>query len=187
MRRRTVLSAVGATAGAVATAGCLTGGSDDDSTAAGDDTSASAAGTAAATTALGDDGGEDANGDGTKSDADAGGSANVDFEASVVRIEKCSATCRTLTYALENRGADPAPDVVVRIRVFTGGEKVWDEERSVGGIDAGDERPDISRDIDVGLLGGGKIKRNDGEVDIRLTARAAGVSETFAFERTLDV
>jgi len=114
-------------------------------------------------------------------------SADVDFEASVEAVEKCSKTCRTLTYALQNRGADPAPDVTVRIQVFTDGEEIWDKDQSVGTLDARSQRSGITRDIDVGLLGGQKIKSNDGEVVIELTPQAAGVSETFTFERTLDV
>ena len=102
-------------------------------------------------------------------------------------VERCGTTCRTLTYALENRGTDPAPDVVVRIRVLTGGKTVWDEEQAVGSVDAGETRAGIGRDIDVGPLGGQKIKSNDGEGVIELTPRAAGVSETFTFERTLYV
>lgn len=196
MRRRRLLSAVGAATAVAAAAGCLTDGSDDEPTAPDEDSGAATTATTAdgSTTASdGDAGGADGGGDGatTSEDASSGdgsdGSANVDFEATVERVEKCSATCRTLTYALENRGTDAAPDVVVRIRVFTGGKKVWDKEQAVGSIDAGGTLSGISRDIDVGLLGGRKIKSNDGEVVIKLTPRAAGVSETFTFERTLDV
>ncbi|MFC6954493.1 hypothetical protein [Halorubellus litoreus] len=197
MRRRKLMAAVGSTATVAATAGCLTGGNDDeDTTAAGDDSGAAtnASNADGSTTASdGDGAGADEEGDGatTSEDASSGdgsdGSANVDFEATVERVETCSATCRTLTYALENRGTDVAPDVVVRIRVFTGGKKVWDEEQAVGSIEAGSTLSGIGRDIDVGLLGGQKIKSNDGEVVIKLTPRAAGVSETFTFERTLDV
>jgi len=75
----------------------------------------------------------------------------------------------------------------VRIRVFTGGEKIWDEKQAVGTVEAQSQRTGISRDIDVGLLGGRKIQNNDGEVTIKLTPTAAGVSETFTYERTLDV
>lgn len=195
MRRRKLLSAVGFTTAVTATAGCLTGGSDDDSTAAGDGNGGSTARPDAdgSTTTPQDDGeSDDDREDAPTGEDDSGGeestgSADVDFEATVERVETCGTTCRTLTYALENRGTDPAPDVVVRIRVFTGGKKIWDKEQVVGSIGAGETRSGISRDIDVGLLGGRKIKSNDGEVVIELTPRAAGVSETFTFERTLDV
>jgi hypothetical protein len=114
-------------------------------------------------------------------------STDVDFEAAVEAVAECGRTCPTLTYAIQNQGTDRTPDVTVGIRVFTGRKKVWDEDQNVGTIAARSRRTGITRDIDVGLLDGQQIESNDGEVTIELTAEAAGSSETFEFQRTLDV
>jgi archaellum component FlaG (FlaF/FlaG flagellin family) len=145
------------------------GGGDDESTVAGEG---------------GGDDGSTAAGEGDGSD---GGAVDVDFGADVESIEKCSTTCRTLTYAIENRGTDAASDVVVGIEVFTGGENVYDQEQDVGTVHASSRRTGITRDIDVGLLDAQNIKSNDGEIRIELTSTAGAVSETFEFEATLDV
>lgn len=187
MRRRTVVSAVASAVGAGATAGCLT---NDGSSGATDDGNSGEQETLADTATA--DGGDGSTGTGDGSGTEAGGgtdegSADVDFGAEVESIEKCGTTCRTLTYALRNTGADAAADVVVGIRVFTGGENVYDEDQAVGTIDASSQRTGITRDIDVGLMGAQNIKSNDGEIRIELAPAAGGVSETFEFEATLDV
>lgn len=178
-----MVSAVASAVGVGTTAGCLSSdgssGTNDDGE-SGDqeslaDTTAADGGGGAGTTEGGDGGGGD------------DGPADVDFGAEVESIEKCSTTCRTLTYALRNRGSDAAADVVVGVRVFTGGENVYDEEQVVGTVDAGSQRTGITRDIDVGLMGAQSIKSNDGEIRIELTPTAGEVSETFEFEATLDV
>lgn len=193
MKRRSLLSRVGGIGAVTAVAGCLSGGGDE-GTGTGDAgeqetlepvTSETAASTDTASTTESE---ETSGSDETEVTATATVDApDVNFQTEVENIEKCAKTCRTLTYAVQNRGAETAPDVVVRIRVLTGGEKVYDEKQSVGTIEARSQRTGITRDIDVGLLGGRKIQNNDGEVTIKLTPTAAGVSETFTYERTLDV
>lgn len=183
VRRRTVVSAVASAAGLGATAGCLTSDGSSGTTDGGSGGEQETLEDTATDEGEGDDGTTEA-GDGGGSDD---GAADVDFDAAVESIEKCSTTCRTLTYALKNRGSDAASDVVVAIQVFTGGESVYDEPQDVGTIDASSQRTGITRDIDVGLMGAQTIKSNDGEIRIELTPTAGAVSETFEFEATLDV
>lgn len=189
MKRRTLLSRLGGIGAVTTVAGCLTGGGDTTETGDSGEQETLASATSETTRAETTSGGSTESGGEATATATAtdGASADVDFETAVDNIEKCSKTCRTLTYAVQNRGSENAPDVVVRIQVFTGGEQIWDENQSVGSIESQSQRTGISRDIDVGLFGGRKIQNNDGEVTIKLTPEAAGVSETFTYERTLDV
>jgi hypothetical protein len=113
--------------------------------------------------------------------------ATIEFDATIEQITSCGTTCRTLQYAIINRGEKDAPDVTVHIEVHTGGEKIWDNDQDIDDVGARSQRTGIIRDIDVGLGGGNKIKSNDGEVLIVLTPHSDGVSETFEFEETLDV
>lgn len=195
MKRRTLLSRLGGTTAVTAVAGCLTGSGETTETGdAGEQETLepipSESATTTEPTATATSGSEEATSDGTASEEPATATAetpDIAFRTAIETIEKCSKTCRTLTYAVQNRGTEAAPDVSVRIRVFTGGNEVWDKNQSVGTVDARSQRTGISRDIDVGLLGGRKIQNNDGEVTIKLTPQSAGVSKTFTYERTLDV
>lgn len=193
-----------------ATAGCITGGGGDedageaetlppatDEPTDSDDSSNDDADDTA--TASNDDGGgstatESSDGDsGTEAPTDeptataTSEPATIEFDATIEQITSCGSTCRTLQYAIINRGQRDAPDVTVNIEVHTGGEKIWDNDQDIDDVDARSQRTGITRDIDVGLGGGNKIKSNDGEVLIVLTPRSEGVSETFEFEETLDV
>jgi archaellum component FlaG (FlaF/FlaG flagellin family) len=113
--------------------------------------------------------------------------ADIQWDAAVENIEKCGRTCRTLTYTLKNLGSDPAPSVMVGIEVFTGGNSIWNKDQDIGEVGAKTKRTGISKDIDVGLLGGQKIKSNDGKITVELTPKDEDVSKTFTFEATLDV
>lgn len=199
MKRRTVLTA--AVAGAAGLSGCLstiTGGGGGGSTPSQETleptsgptaTDTAAAKTAedtttadASTTGDGSDGGTTTGTAGEDATA-----PDVEFDASVDDIQECGRTCRALFYTVSNRGTDDAASVGVRIRVFTGGGKVYDEVQDIGPLDARSKRDGIKKQIDVGLGGAAKIKNNDGAVTIELRpAAASGVSETFTFERTLE-
>lgn len=194
MKRRTLLTA--GVVGAASVSGCLgiiTGGGGGGSTPAqetleptGTDT---AADTASATdSASGTDTASATDtATGTSTGTASGATPDIDFQASVENIEKCGRTCRTLFYTVVNRGNDDAAGVGVRIRVFTGGDKVYDEVQEIGPLDARSKREGIEKGIDVGLGGAAKIKSNDGEVTIELRPEAdSGVSEQFSFDRTLD-
>lgn len=205
MKRRTLLSRVGGIGAVTAVAGCLTGGGEGTGTGdAGEqetlepltsETTASAESTETASATETSVDGETETASATETSANeetetataTSEGPDIKFQTAVENIEKCAKTCRTLTYTVQNRGSGPAPDVLVRIRVSTGGEQVYDEEQLVGTIESRSQRTGITRDIDVGVLGGRKIRNNDGEVTIELTPKAAGVSETFSYERTLDV
>jgi hypothetical protein len=207
MERRKLLASAGGVVGTVTFAGCITGNSGDPDaggtgeeetlppmtdteTAASTATSADDSGDPTATT--GDDGtasgGEDTQtATAEPTETATAEPAQIDFDAEVEEITKCGQTCRKLKYAIINLGQKDAPGVTVRIRIYTGGDKIWDSPQNVGDLSARSQRTGITRDIDVGLSGANKIKGNDGEIRIKLTPQSDGVSETFTFEATLDV
>ena len=115
-------------------------------------------------------------------------SGSVAFDLELGATSECGRTCRTVTYTLRNVGDRDAASVTVGVRVFTGGDRVFDGHHEVGEVPAGEARAGLSKDVDVGLLDGRKVLNNDGRVTIRLTPEAAsGASERFEFERRLDL
>mgnify|MGYP006286650631 CR=1 FL=1 len=112
----------------------------------------------------------------------------IQFHAQIDSISKCGRTCRSLKYTVQNQGLKSANDVSVDIKVFTGGEEVYDTTQSIEDVTKRTELSGITHTIDVGIGGGSKIKGNDGQVTIKITPRSAdGTSDTFSFDRTLDV
>jgi outer membrane murein-binding lipoprotein Lpp len=112
----------------------------------------------------------------------------IRFNAELNSLTKCGTTCREIAYKIQNTGRAAADGVTVRIRVQTGGEQVYSETQSIDSIPGRAQKSGIVHQIDVGIGGGSKIKSNDGEVILFLEPEAGnGESETFSFERTLDV
>jgi hypothetical protein len=185
-RRRTLLACLAA----VATAGCssLDGGGS-----AGTPTATGTPDGTPEPTATPDDGGTatPAGGDATATPeptATATPAGSVAFAVELGETSECGRTCRTVTYTLGNTGDRDAADVTVGVHVFTGGDRVFDGSHEVGSVPAGEERSGLSKDVDVGLFGGRKVLGNDGQVTVELTPEAgSGASETFTFERQLDL
>lgn len=112
----------------------------------------------------------------------------VKFDAKIDSISKCGRTCRTLKYTIQNRGQVVASNVSVQVQVFTKGEKVYQDMQTIGKVGSRSQLTKLTHEIEVGFGGGSKIKNNDGKVVIKLTPKSSsGTSNTFAFDRTLDV
>lgn len=196
MERRKLLANVVGTVGIAGFAGCLTGSDGGEEDAGEQETLEPATDEETTADTDGSDDSDDSNdetatanedGDETATETTTEEPATIEFDAEVEEINKCGETCRELVYALLNRGDKTASDVTVNIKIFTDGEKLWDNDQEVGELGAQSKRSGILREIDVGLSGGRKIKSNDGDIVIELTPSSDGVSETFEFEATLDV
>jgi hypothetical protein len=113
---------------------------------------------------------------------------SVQFNAELNSMTECGTTCREIDYTIQNTGKAVAEGVTVRIRVRTGGDEVYNKTQSIDNIPSRAQKSGIIHQIDVGIGGGSNIKSNDGEVTLFLEPEASsGASETFSFERTLDV
>lgn len=183
MRRRALLATL-----AAATAGCTDGPGDGGTPEPTPEQDTLAPETDATATDTATPGGATDTDGSTPSDTPTATPERVRFDAEIEQITECGFTCRTLTYTIQNHGAGTAAGVEVGIRVFTGGEQVYEDSQTVGDIDARSQRTGVSKDVDPGLGAGRKIKSNDGQVVVELTPRAeGGAAATFSFDRQLDV
>jgi hypothetical protein len=113
---------------------------------------------------------------------------SVQYNVELNSMAECGTTCREIDYTVQNTGRATAESITVRIRVQTGGDEVYNETQSIDNIPGRAQKSGIVHRIEVGIGGGTTIKSNDGEVTLFLEPEADdGTSETFSFERTLDV
>ncbi|MBX0322939.1 hypothetical protein EGH21_07850 [Halomicroarcula sp. F13] len=104
------------------------------------------------------------------------------FTIDIRSIEKCGETCRDVTVAITNNGGNARENVTVTTNIYAGNDTVWNAEESVGTLASDASRTETKR-IDVGLVGGAKIKQNDGEITIETVVRWEGGSATFSERR----
>ncbi|MFB6154466.1 MAG: hypothetical protein ABEJ22_01130 [Haloferacaceae archaeon] len=93
-------------------------------------------------------------------------------------IETCGNTCRDVTVTLTNNGGNARSNVTVTTTMYAGNDSVWTGEESVGTLDA-DESTTRTQRVDVGYVGGAKIKQNGGTVTVVTVVRWDGGSATF--------
>ena len=123
------------------------------------------------------------------SESDAGGSANGPdhvrpFTVSVDRVEECGNTCRDVTASLTNNGGNPRESVTVTTEIYAGEDRVWKGGRDLGTL-APDETETRTHRVDVGYLGGAKIKGNGGTVTVVTTVDWSDGSATYREQRTV--
>jgi hypothetical protein len=164
-------------------AGPFGGGSDAPSTATpaepADDDGSSAA----------DDGSSDADDDGGdgSSAADDEGDGSSDrparpFTIDTKQIEQCGNTCRDVTVSLTNNGNHARQGITVTTKMYTGGDRIWTGEESVGTLSAEESTIRTAR-VKIGFVDAAKVKQNGGTVTIETVVRWNGGSETFREQR----
>ncbi|QIO21746.1 hypothetical protein [Haloarcula sp. JP-L23] len=104
------------------------------------------------------------------------------FTIDVRNIETCGNTCRDVTVKITNNGGNPRENISVTTTIYTGNSSVWEGEESVGTLGP-DESSTKTKRIDVGFVGGGKIKQNDGKILIETVVHWDGGSATFSERR----
>lgn len=122
--------------------------------------------------------------DSTPTATESGTASAVQFDFTVREITECGRTCRDVTAALQNRGEANATDVVVRTELYTDGDRIWEDEESVGTIAAGEEYETTKR-VELGYGGALKVQNNDGQVTIRVTVRHADGVQRFERNETV--
>lgn len=104
------------------------------------------------------------------------------FTLDIRDIQECGRTCRDVTVALTNNGGNPRENVTVTTTIYAGEDAVWEGEEPVGTLDS-DETTVRTERVDVGLVGGAKIERNDGRVTIETVVRWDGGSASYHEQR----
>lgn len=104
------------------------------------------------------------------------------FTIDIRNIEKCGETCRDVTVEITNNGGNARENITVTTNIYAGNDSVWNAEESTGPL-ASDESVTETKRIDVGLVGGAKIKQNDGKIRIETIVRWDGGSATFSERR----
>ncbi|GAA0191499.1 hypothetical protein [Halobaculum roseum] len=129
----------------------------------------------------GDDGGE-----GTASDG-SGGDSLPPYTFAVTSIEECGQTCRDVTVRLDNNRDETATGISVYTRIFAGnstasGDKVWEEKRDVGSLEAGGSTTETSR-VKLSYSEGYQVQQEDGWITILTTVESDDVTITFKERR----
>lgn len=104
------------------------------------------------------------------------------FSIDIRKIEQCGNTCRDVTVSITNNGGNARENVTVTTNIYTGNDSVWHGEEAAGTL-ASDETLTRTKRIQVGVVGGAKIKRNDGKILIETVVRWDGGSATFSERR----
>lgn len=116
-----------------------------------------------------------------------GNSASVeidDLELAIEEVGECGVTCRNVTYVLTNPTETSVTDLTADITLVSGGTTVWENERSLGYVQAGDEvtlTDEVSLDRDQMA----RILENDWEVTINVRLQSANETRTISFDREL--
>ena len=133
----------------------------------------------------GDDSGTDD--EGTASDG-AGDTESVPpYTFAVEAIEECGQTCRDVTVRLDNNRNETGTGVSVYTRIFAGnstdsGDKVWEERRDVGTLEAGRSATETSR-VELSYSEGYQVQQADGWITILTTVESDDVTITFRERR----
>lgn len=110
------------------------------------------------------------------------------FTMSVESIEECGRTCRDVTATLWNRQGRTAAGVVVQTTVHAGestdGDVIWEGDREVGSLEAGESTTDTTR-MKLGLFDAAKVQSADGHITIVVVVE--GDRESVRFVRHRDV
>lgn len=104
------------------------------------------------------------------------------FSIDIRNIQQCGETCRKVTVRVRNNGGNPRENVTVTTNIYAGEDVVWDGAESPGTL-AADEAVTRTKRIDVGLVGGAKIERNDGMITVETVVRWDDGSATFRERR----
>lgn len=100
------------------------------------------------------------------------------FSFDVRAVEPCGTTCRDVTVMLTNNGGKPREDVAVATTISAGDDRVWSGETSVGTLGPRESTTRTQR-VDVGFVGGARIRRNGGVATVRAVVRWSEGSATF--------
>lgn len=136
----------------------------------------------------GSSGGDDDGGEGTASDG-SGGDSLPPYTFAVTSIEECGQTCRDVTVRLDNNRDETATGLSVYTRIFAGnstdsGDKVWEEKRDVGSLEAGGSTTETSR-VELSYSEGFQIQQEDGWITILTTVESDDVTITFKERRNV--
>lgn len=130
--------------------------------------------------------GDGGGGEGTASDG-SGGDSLPPYTFAVTSIEECGQTCRDVTVRLDNNRDETATGISVYTRIFAGnstasGDKVWEEKRDVGSLEAGGSTTETSR-VQLSYSEGYKVQQEDGWITILTTVESDDVTITFKQRR----
>lgn len=134
-----------------------------------------------------DDGGNGNGGEGTAADASGDADSVPPYTFAVETIEECGQTCRDVTVRLDNNRDEAATGVSVYTRIFAGnstdsGDKVWEEKRDVGTVEAGSSTTETSR-VELSYSEGFQVQQADGWITILTTVESDDVTITFKQRR----
>lgn len=106
------------------------------------------------------------------------------FSFHIKQIEDCGQTCREVTASITNNQEATAEGVVVRSVIYTGGDKIWEGQNTLGDI-ATDEQVTDTKTVKLGYMAAYKVKQNDGEILVKTYVTTGGV--TYVYSENRDV
>ncbi|WP_348612172.1 hypothetical protein [Halobaculum rarum] len=123
----------------------------------------------------------------TTADGSDGGDSVPPYTFVVEAIEECGQTCRDVTVRLDNNRNETATGISVYTRIFAGdttdsGDKVWEEKRDVGTLEAGASTTETSR-VELSYSEGYQVQQADGWITILTTVESDDVTITFKERR----
>lgn len=90
---------------------------------------------------------------------------DVYFILNIDNIEECGYRCREVRTTLINNGTKQATSVKVNVKIYTGNELIWKDNKSIGTLKPNSPKIDTQQ-INVGIDDALKIQENNGWITI---------------------
>ncbi|WP_340099035.1 PKD domain-containing protein [Salinibaculum salinum] len=103
-------------------------------------------------------------------------------EMRITDVTECGLTCRDVSYAIENPTNRSVDDLTADMTVTTGSETVWQNERTIGDVHAG-ETVTLEETVEFDRSQTTTILDNDGAVTITVELQSANETRTLTFDR----